>query len=1106
MSAPLHDTIQNALVAPPEDARTPNGSRILAYATPSPLPQNENANTSSTTENLVTASAAAESDGSPVPSVIRDTFDQQTPSPHAPPLTQIPRPRLRLNTGVPALTGGEEAQDIGQNNGPVPLRGDDEAEPSTPGTPNTAYSPPPSPWGSSTTRCSSRSSSPMSFDWDTSATSVEDEGPPSLTRNAVQRAAPTAPAGPPRTFINPVDAFEHLHPLAAERERMSQAGSDYFTFFSTPPAFEDPAYLTQHRLLGAPRYDDEGDHPQIPAGQDTHTRLDSEDSRAWYHGKQACMIPRLDDARNARKRLWTGSPDPEDALRGRRRQRQSIATPPRQGGGGGLSGSFDVYNRNPWGSVGGQGIRTRVNRDTENAFAPVAVSTPAPATVHDRNGPPLTFNFGPRTASRMPESRPDASSPPDPNSTPRTTHRQDEYGRIEDRSLTPVPRNRRMDIDPVPENTRSDSAPAEPKRDKGKARALSPDAEQGEASTPLPDRMDGGWSEQELLEARQRSLRHAVEDRSGTGRHPLTDSRWAGNFPSASQPRAGPSGTQGQNASRVDGAGTSERTLREDRTSHVSRSTRLSGRPRDENTPYVYGFAPRTPHRQTNDASGRSRRYPSEYIPAPNTRAAQHMAGWPDARMHNASPPLSQRSPLSRIPGLQRSPARNSRPRDGDRSGPRDRVTRDSVPVLYDMQMPADEEANPEVLEDDLPGWHLEDGEVIPAALAAEDLEDEEEPTDVPEGGFPIVHRDDPETSLAGMARDWTREVWSDPPLSDVLVEVYNYQYSEEDTFNRRVADNITRHFEGITGEEGFDVVPPEPEEGLRLRARELPTMWAVRGLSPRGVARATARSVWSFPSMTFFTSPRVVSIQTWLFMVEGFLRGDDQKIRAAILRVLGEEEMMEWLERMIGANPDFAGWPLERAVQEVVSSLRVDTLQLGNGNFVSNIHMRSPTRDVREWRRWVAHLRSRRYRSFSIGTGRVRPVIPCTGCRSVAHPSHLCPFPRTRGWNGPEPGQGVFGERRTGNDTRRAGSDTRRGVFPVHVSRVGGGGNRGHLPRRDDERGNRRDNGPSSRAPGRGGYDDQYPRSRNGPGRGRGGGKGGSGSGSGGGIGKRRK
>ncbi|RDX40098.1 hypothetical protein OH76DRAFT_1366712 [Lentinus brumalis] len=366
---------------------------------------------------------------------------------------------------------------------------------------------------------------------------------------------------------------------------------------------------------------------------------------------------------------------------------------------------------------------------------------------------------------------------------------------------------------------------------------------------------------------------------------------------------------------------------------------------------------------------------------------------------------------------------------------------------------------------------------------------EDEEPTDVPDGGFPTVYRDDPETSLRGMARDWTREIWSDAPGTDVLLDVFNYQYSEDDAFNRRVEDTIRGHVERITGESVFDVVPPELEEGPRPRTRELPTLWAIRGLTPQGTARLLERGVWSFPSLTLLIYPRSVTIPSWLFMVEGFLRDDDAKIRAAIMRVLEEDEMRAWIVRMVGASPEFAGWPIERAVQEVMDSLRIETLQLGNGNYISNVIMHSPTRDVREWRRWVAHLRSRRYRSFSIGTGRVRRAIPCPGCKSVGHPSHLCPFPATRGWNGPSPGQGVFGDKRPKDDPSLAPESTRRRNPSNVLPRPNGGG-------RSYQSG-RRDNRHPSYTPSREGQDNQGYRPWGVPGptpsRGRGGGTSGS-------------
>lgn len=139
----------------------------------------------------------------------------------------------------------------------------------------------------------------------------------------------------------------------------------------------------------------------------------------------------------------------------------------------------------------------------------------------------------------------------------------------------------------------------------------------------------------------------------------------------------------------------------------------------------------------------------------------------------------------------------------------------------------------------------------------------------------------------------------------------------------------------------------------------------------------------------------------------------------------------------------------------------------MGNGNYLVNIFIRSPTRNIREWRRWVTDLRSRRYRTFANGTGRVRYIAQCGGCHSVSHPPHLCPYPRLLGWNGPEQGEGVFGERRRADERARS---LRRGFG-------------------DEQRG-ARSGGDRGRGRGRPGADRRSPR-------GRGNGGGGSGNGS---------
>ncbi|TFK77839.1 hypothetical protein K466DRAFT_607635, partial [Polyporus arcularius HHB13444] len=212
----------------------------------------------------------------------------------------------------------------------------------------------------------------------------------------------------------------------------------------------------------------------------------------------------------------------------------------------------------------------------------------------------------------------------------------------------------RMDVDTAAPEPPSSPQNKEPARDKGKSRARVPESESGHVYPTEPRLEDIGWSEQEMSEARHRSLWQLTGDRQAqTSTHRPGDYRDSDST-RAMASRAGPSGTQGLRASRFEGAGTTERILRDD---YSSQRARHRPERHDENVPH-----PRERTRIENnlrDADpSRSRRAPSEYVPAPNTRAALYVTGRSAPWTRPASPMLLQRSPLSRIASLQQSPRR----------------------------------------------------------------------------------------------------------------------------------------------------------------------------------------------------------------------------------------------------------------------------------------------------------------------------------------------------------------------------------------------------------------------------------------------------------------
>ncbi len=769
------------------------------------------------------------------------------------------------------------------------------------------------------------------------------------------------------------------------------------------------------------------------------------------HGELLCPLPILDNPPSARKRIWSGSPNLEDMQRSLRRPRRMEPS-----SGYAARPSAPSGASNPWRS---ERRATRVGREVLGQgmvsgilFTPVAASTPPPRTVQNTDN---------RTRlGQLSFLRGAASTTLDDEAHDRTRH-------ISARPNTAtVPQIERAPVLTDPHPPTAATAPlalappssAPQRKDKGKKRAVAQESEHDASGDEhaAPEDPEEGWDESHILEARLQSRRQAEIDR--------TRRYYARHYETAQE--AGPSHHAGRYRSAVlDVSEARVGEMRDASSSHLStREGALSGFDEGRAGERAhYGHAART-------------RELSSFHPLPNTRAAEHLAGMERDR-HLATPPLTQRPTLSRDDYSwhhRRARSSNSSRRDqperagyqqegdwlrGEEASRRMSVCRDEDDEDEDASDPEEEHEE----------WQ-EDGEIVPTALDTDEGMLDDSPTEAPRGGFPRIHRDDPESATRGMATEWIREVWADPPNTDVLLEVYNYRYSDDVEFTRRVADLLRWAFDRISdGESEFDVVPPEPAEGVGRRSRDQPTIWAIRGLSPRTVARAVARGVWSFRLISFIALPRILTLPSWLFMLEGYLTGNIDKIRLAVLRVLREPEMREWIAEMTSTNPDFAGLSSDAAFEAILDSLRIDTFQLSNGNYIANVHItRSPTRSMKIWRRWVATLRARRYPSFAIGTGRVRYIAPCGGCRGVNHLSHLCPYPRVRGWNGPAPGEGVFRDRNRNEDESDA--TVIRGGRYTDRRRDFEGGRREHAPecaRRNDRTNARR--GPTGPRPGAG-------------------------------------
>ncbi len=120
-----------------------------------------------------------------------------------------------------------------------------------------------------------------------------------------------------------------------------------------------------------------------------------------------------------------------------------------------------------------------------------------------------------------------------------------------------------------------------------------------------------------------------------------------------------------------------------------------------------------------------------------------------------------------------------------------------------------------------------------------------------------------------------------------------------------------------------------------------------------------------SMNGLAFLTYPRIVGNPSWVCGLVGFLRPDVKTILAAVLKVLREDEMIQWLASMAKANGRLKNIPESRRVAYIISSLKIRMSKTERGEDVANVFMIPPTDDMNEWREWAAYMRSARFNVF---------------------------------------------------------------------------------------------------------------------------------------------
>ncbi|KAI9058605.1 hypothetical protein FKP32DRAFT_1680345 [Trametes sanguinea] len=275
--------------------------------------------------------------------------------------------------------------------------------------------------------------------------------------------------------------------------------------------------------------------------------------------------------------------------------------------------------------------------------------------------------------------------------------------------------------------------------------------------------------------------------------------------------------------------------------------------------------------------------------------------------------------------------------------------------------------------------------------------------TPPPPGGFPHVLFPEHDSLLNGLSELRARAIL-DPLRNPVLVQLWNVAYpSHADVANLTSA--ITGAVQSITGIYNFLVVPPEPIWAAPGVPNSAPFTWAIFSLPPDAVHRLVDGRVWSAPAITFFAYPRPTGLPDHLFALNGFTNNFEDAILQAVQAVFYSPDAIADLIPLLQTNPDFQGRTINEAVRDFLHTLRVDSIDLRNGQFIATVATQPPSHDPDAWRDWRDRMANLPYPTGLSGTGVRRPPSLCAGCHSAAHPTHHCPFRLIPGWNAPPPG-----------------------------------------------------------------------------------------------------
>ncbi|KAJ7711610.1 hypothetical protein B0H16DRAFT_1816528 [Mycena metata] len=187
------------------------------------------------------------------------------------------------------------------------------------------------------------------------------------------------------------------------------------------------------------------------------------------------------------------------------------------------------------------------------------------------------------------------------------------------------------------------------------------------------------------------------------------------------------------------------------------------------------------------------------------------------------------------------------------------------------------------------------------------------------------------------------------------------------------------------------------------------PNLFGITGLTPDLAAELVRLRMLCTQAITLFIITLAPHFSGFLGLVEGltFLNtpaGAQEAVNAITHTLSTNTNFIQLVMSHRDALP--AHWSIQQALTAILGSLTVTPIELlsgaGSARVVWRVFMMVTTHNMVYYNAIRAAFRQVAFVTAFNNTGRVRDDLSCRICRSIDHPTQLCPFPDVPGYVGP--------------------------------------------------------------------------------------------------------